>query len=331
MAATGGTLVVAAIDFGTTYSGWAFSFKNEFEMEPTRIGSKTWTGGKLSSPKAPTCILIRPDGKTLEAFGFEAESRYSELSESEAYKFWYYFRRFKMSLWNKPIHKDMMLTDETGRELSALHVFALSIRFMKDDLSKVIEHRVAGYKEDDITWVLTVPAIWDDSAKHFMRLAAEQAGISADKLMLALEPEAASLYCRHLPVQIDGESSLSTFHAGQKYLVLDAGGGTIDITVHEVCDVDSIKEIHHANGGDWGGTMIDREFLNFLCTITDTAVIGQFRENHMEDYIDLLQDIENKKRALDTKTRRVTIKIPLVLSDLTKDMTGQSINENIQN
>ena len=51
-----------------------------------------------------------------------------------------------------------------------------------------------------------------------------QAGISADKLMLALEPEAASLYCRHLPVQIDGESSLSTFHAGQKYLVLDAGG-----------------------------------------------------------------------------------------------------------
>ena len=30
-------LVVAAIDFGTTYSGYAFSFKHDYEKEPTKV------------------------------------------------------------------------------------------------------------------------------------------------------------------------------------------------------------------------------------------------------------------------------------------------------
>ena len=53
-----------------------------------------------------------------------------------------------------------------------------------------------------------------------------KAGISGDKLTIALEPEAASLYCRHLPVEKCGKdkASLSTFGPGKRYLVLDAGG-----------------------------------------------------------------------------------------------------------
>jgi hypothetical protein len=30
------------------------------------------------------------------------------------------------------------------------------------------------FEMDDIAWVLTVPAIWDDAAKQFMRLAATE-------------------------------------------------------------------------------------------------------------------------------------------------------------
>ncbi|KAH3836420.1 heat shock 70 kDa protein 12A-like [Dreissena polymorpha] len=107
---------------------------------------------------------------------------------------------------------------------------------MKDGLTEMSNNQVAGLKPDDVHWVLTVPALWNDSAKHFMRLAALQAGISADKLTLALEPEAASLNCRHITVQKVGDTNISKFQPGKKYLVLDAGGGTIDITVHEVCE-----------------------------------------------------------------------------------------------
>jgi hypothetical protein len=48
-----------------------------------------------------------------------------------------------------------------------------------------------------------------------------------EKLTIALEPEAASLFCRHLPVEKSlgrHKVSLAKFQAGKKYLVLDAGG-----------------------------------------------------------------------------------------------------------
>lgn len=45
--------------------------------------------------------------------------------------------------------------------------------------------------------------------------------------MIALEPEAASLFCMHLPVQKDSDNStFEVFKSGQKYMVVDAGGIT---------------------------------------------------------------------------------------------------------
>lgn len=59
-----------------------------------------------------------------------------------------------------------------------------------------------------------------------------QAGIPTNQLCLALEPEAASLFCRHLPVEkvkdADGQSALSSLAPGKRYLVLDAGGKSVE-------------------------------------------------------------------------------------------------------
>lgn len=47
-------------------------------------------------------------------------------------------------------------------------------------------------------------------------------------LTIALEPEAAALYVKHLPVdkRIDGKEGdmFQTFSPGSKYIVVDAGG-----------------------------------------------------------------------------------------------------------
>ena len=44
--------------------------------------------------------------------------------------------------------------------------------------------------------------------------------------MIALEPEAASIFCKELPVEkFEGESSyIDVFSPGKRYFVLDAGG-----------------------------------------------------------------------------------------------------------
>ncbi|KAH3736869.1 hypothetical protein DPMN_043444 [Dreissena polymorpha] len=51
MATGGNRLVVAAFDFGTTYSGWAFSLKNDFQADPCKVQAKIWGGNPLSSLK----------------------------------------------------------------------------------------------------------------------------------------------------------------------------------------------------------------------------------------------------------------------------------------
>ena len=56
-----------------------------------------------------------------------------------------------------------------------MKVFSMCIAYLKKDLLEVSEKRITRDElmEEDIHWVLTVPAIWNDSAKQFMREAAE--------------------------------------------------------------------------------------------------------------------------------------------------------------
>ena len=98
-------LLVAAIDFGTTFSGTAYCFKHEFESDPSNIHAKNWNNGSNISTKAPTTVLIAPDGKTLVAFGYAAEDKYAALCAEHKERGYYYFSRFKMMLHNKMVSK----------------------------------------------------------------------------------------------------------------------------------------------------------------------------------------------------------------------------------
>lgn len=66
----------------------------------------------------------------------------------------------------------MLLEDILKNKFPAIQVFSLSIKALKDDLEATLEKQGIDVKSGEIKWVLTVPAIWSDSAKQFMREAA---------------------------------------------------------------------------------------------------------------------------------------------------------------
>jgi hypothetical protein len=74
-----------------------------------------------------------------------------------------------------------VLHDEHGKPLAAMTVFALSIRYLKDQFLSDLAARGRVVDHSEILWVLTVPAIWDDAAKQFMRKAANEVNISKRK------------------------------------------------------------------------------------------------------------------------------------------------------
>ncbi|XP_060577016.1 heat shock 70 kDa protein 12A-like [Ruditapes philippinarum] len=317
-------LQVAAIDFGTTYSGYAFSFLGDFKEDPLKIITNNWLVSSSSavSLKTPSCILFDPEGN-FHSFGFEAEDKYADLAADENHFKWFYFKRFKMLLYEqKKLTRDIKLKDDKGLTLSAMKVFSEGIRYLKDHLIMTSEEKGVGLRFEEVHWVLTVPAIWNDSAKQFMREAAIEAGIDTKHLSLALEPEAASLFCKYLPVEKvegnDGESRISSFAPGKKYLVLDAGGGTVDITVHETQPDGTIRELYKANGGPWGGTKIDEAFQAFLEDVAGVDTMEIFMKDHKEDYLSLFREFEIKKKTFGSDLhagQRITFRLPVTIHE----------------
>lgn len=72
----------------------------------------------------------------------------------------------------KGLQRTVELADDKGLKMPALQVFSECIRYLKEHLLKLSTEKGITLKVKDTHWVLTVPAIWDDSAKQFMREAA---------------------------------------------------------------------------------------------------------------------------------------------------------------
>ena len=88
-------LVVVAIDFGTTFSGYAFSFASTKEV----MLNTNWASNTGSAYyKTPTCLLTEKTGTgyTFVKFGFEAHEVYgNEISQKKSLCL---FDEFKMEL-----------------------------------------------------------------------------------------------------------------------------------------------------------------------------------------------------------------------------------------
>ncbi|KAK3589823.1 hypothetical protein CHS0354_015829 [Potamilus streckersoni] len=74
--------------------------------------------------------------------------------------------------------QSLKIKDWTGKEMNALDIFKLSIKCLKDHLMNVLKGQGRGVVEENIFWVLTVPATWNDAAKQFMREAAVRVSLN---------------------------------------------------------------------------------------------------------------------------------------------------------
>jgi hypothetical protein len=70
MANLGNSIFVVAIDFGTTYSGYAFASRPDVESDPPKINTNIWQGSTLLSLKAPTAVLLDENKELVSLFRF---------------------------------------------------------------------------------------------------------------------------------------------------------------------------------------------------------------------------------------------------------------------
>lgn len=106
-------------------------------------------------------------------------------------------------------------------------------------------------------------------------------------------------------------------------------GGTVDIAVHEILEGQKLKEIYRATGSNCGGNSIDDAFLDFLKSVFDKpsrSLINLMKTENPEEYLNLFQKFESKKRTFAEKEVRMTFPIA-VFTDLCSKIHSKTVKK----
>lgn len=306
--------LVIAIDFGTSRSGYAWVLKGGTHIN----GQKIWPGQQLKYPKTPTHLLYSPEGE-LEEWGATVIKKLAQLRRDNQAKDYHFFRDFKMELYEGKNRIDNSpYVTSNGKRFLVIDLIADYLRAMKElALKEINEATNNTLKLSDIRWVITIPAIWKDRDKKLMRKAAQQAGLIGssqdenDRLFLALEPEAAAIYCQ------EHDKDISLTKIGTRLMIVDCGGGTVDITVHDKTS-NGLKEVIAGTGGSHGSTYVDKSFLEYLSQsdILTEQVIDHFHNEYPQAFVRMMEEWEQTKTSFDVDDDDIYFPLPSELRDL---------------
>ncbi|KAL3161166.1 hypothetical protein ABBQ38_009535 [Trebouxia sp. C0009 RCD-2024] len=199
-------------------------------------------------------------------------------------------------------------------ELTPKRVITDYLRFLGQLGLKKLAEQWGSFKQDDVAVVLSVPAAWSDSAKQTMRQAAVDAGLvhSSDPgaLMLVHEPEAAALTVLK---EVQDPIAMSE---GDSFVVVDAGGGTVDITCHLVERKKGqlvLTEETHREGVLAGSTYLNTMMEDYVRRKLGGTVYDDWKEAKPVDAVKLVHDkVELQKRSFDG-TSPIKLEVPLSL------------------
>jgi hypothetical protein len=161
-----------------------------------------------------------------------------------------------------------------------------------------------------------------------MRKACVEAGIvdnlNAHNLLLCLEPEGGSMSVR----QDTEESVRIQMTKSSVIMVLDCGGGTVDITIHKLmCNPDETflcEELLPSSGGcEWGSKFVDVYFEEYLKEFFGPELFAAYQKNAV-GRLDILKHFEMLKRKFcpgqEERSR-------LQLSYMGEDLSAQKLSE----
>ncbi|KAG0249069.1 hypothetical protein DFQ27_000396 [Actinomortierella ambigua] len=246
--------VLVAIDFGTTFSGCAYAY-TPHDKVPKLISE--WPSQNMHYAKTPTVSLYKKaNGRhKMAAWGWNSTMQRGPPGYGNLLLYKYKIHldeNVDMPAWTHPVSVPNAISDY----LKALHDYAAE---------KIGQELGRRFTRKDFRYCLTVPAMWSDRAKDTMRKAAVRAGLikqsdHPDRLILVTEPEAAALYCER-------ECKEYNLKHGDRFLICDAGGGTVDLIVYDITESAagrSLAEVTKGHGASCGSMLIDLNFGNLL-------------------------------------------------------------------
>ncbi|CAB5381573.1 unnamed protein product [Rhizophagus irregularis] len=246
--------ILVALDFGTTYSGFAYVHKENPDNIET---NHTWPG-REGVFKTPTALLYNETYTQVKSWGdlaLEEEPEYMVDDSEERSR---PIELFKLHISDLKDNQKPWLPSQLNYK-KAIEDYLTQMQIL---IKSTLERRWPAIRfPQQVGFVLTIPAEWPNNTTGIMRECAYKAGLlstlNSAHLEFTTEPEAAALYC----LNVVKEHNL---HPGDSFLVADCGGGTVDITSRKLLHDNKLSEITERIGDLCGSTFVDKEFLQFL-------------------------------------------------------------------
>lgn len=222
--------ILVAVDFGTTFSGvaWSQTIRPEIQDVIVQWPNKSNSLDGITQDKVPTEVAY--NGNVCK-WGFQ-------IRDSEGRYQW-----FKLGLDRDQAHQVSRLSikypdphalppsyNRSPADLSVDFLKALKLHteaILKTKLGVGVMSTTA------VEYIITVPAIWSDAAQHLTQTCAKQAGMGQNVRIIS-EPEAAVIYT------LDAMSPHS-LKVGDTFVLCDAGGGTVDLISYSVIGLNPTK------------------------------------------------------------------------------------------
>ena len=254
---------IIGIDLGTTNSCVSVMEGNTTRVIENSEGART----------TPSIVAYQEDGEVLVGASAKRQAVTNPKNTLYAIK-----RLIGRKFTEKEVQKDIDLmpysivaadngdawVEVRGKKLSAQQVSADILRKMKKTAEDYLGEPVTEA-------VITVPAYFNDAQRQATKDAGRIAGLEVKRIIN--EPTAAAL-AFGLDKQEKGD---------RKIAVYDLGGGTFDVSIIEIADVDGEKqfEVLSTNGDTFlGGEDFDQRIIDYI--------IGEFKK---EQGVDLSKDV----------------------------------------
>ncbi|KAK4901484.1 hypothetical protein LTR49_027212 [Elasticomyces elasticus] len=331
---------VVGIDFGTTFSGVAAAYSanpespDEINIIKTcvtqRQGAYTelilsrWSGGnKITSDKVPSEVAYgsRPAGAPVsqsgrlgsaDPFNFDGLKNALDTTQRNAQDSqmrWGFqirtdedrLRCLKLFLDPSQAIPRYVSLPDTQRQLvdcgkTVDTVVAEYLRALFTHTKDILGRRYGQQfvASTPLTVVLTVPAVWSDAAKNATFKAAEAAGMG-DEIRMISEPEAAAVYT----LQAIQPNHLKV---GHNFVVIDAGGGTVDLISYTIRQLKPLRleELAKGSGGFCGAAFLNVRFEQFVSNKLGAETFAEIRDKKPKSWLVALKYFEEHvKRNFD--------------------------------
>ena len=179
----------------------------------------------------------------------------------------------------------------TGKSVNSF--IAEYLKALFDHTKEALKRRYGEYfvSKTPLQVVLTVPAVWSDKAQEATLAAAKDAGIGEQITMIS-EPEAAAVYA----LQAIQPNDLSV---GQNFVVVDAGGGTVDLITYSIQGLNPLRleEVVRGSGGCCGAAFLNLAFVKFVQKKLGNKTFVELRLNKPQTWLTALKYFEESVKV----------------------------------